>query len=726
MLGWRLLKRGGLLLSLLLLLLMGLFLVADWLFPLPEIEHDPAPVILARDGTVLRHFPNREGRFRHYIALDEVSDEYLTALLLYEDRFFYHHFGMNPLATLRALGQWLYHGRIISGSSTLTMQTARLLYPHPRTLMGKGIQIFRALQLERRYSKEEILTLYINLAPMGGNIEGVAAASWRYFNKDPQAINLSEAALLVALPQRPSHYRPDRHPQKAVEARNRVLSRLYHHQQLDHKSYQLLLNDPLPYTPQATRRYTPHLSEQLRGQYPTQERITTTIDFTLQQQAEALVKRRSRHWAKGVSAAAMVLHNPTGEIYSYIGSVDLLDRHRFGFIDMNRAIRSPGSTLKPFVYGMALDRGIVHQASLLTDLPRSFQGYRPRNFDRKTTGAVPLYRALQRSLNIPAVQLFYHLTPEYFVERLTKGGVRLHHQGPPNLTLVLGGGGMTLIEQLRLYGALANNGVAPTLRYLLTEEVKKSSQPEPILSPGASWLITHILSQEYPIQYRTTAREIAWKTGTSYGYRDAWAFGVSPDWSIGLWIGRPDGAPNLGQLARDEALPLLFDLFALLPEDRATFQPPDTITPATICWPSGRQWNPNLSDEKQQCEQRHSIYTLAGKIPPTLYDAPGELPHTGWPLLIRQWQAQQEERPPLLEVTITTLPPESELFVTPTTPDLPLTATGHPPFYWYLNGVLLPDAYLPLRQLSEGRHQLSVQDRHHNSATLFFTITPTP
>ncbi|OYQ79526.1 penicillin-binding protein 1C [Ignatzschineria sp. F8392] len=764
-----------------------LFLLLNFLFPLQPPVISVATTVVAADGQLLRQFTDHEGRLRHWITLEEVAPSYLSALLTYEDRYFYHHFGVNPFATLRALGQWISAGEVVSGSSTLTMQVARLLYPHPRTVMGKMTQIFRALQLELTYSKVEILTFYLNLAPMGGNIEGVAAAAERYFSKPAIALTLPESALLVALPQRPSIYRPDRSLQAAQEARNKVLKRLYDFGQIDEARYFATIADPVRYQPSFSPFSAPLLAERLRRQYPDAVQIETTIDYRLQKAVEDYLSLREKQFSDRLSAAVLIVDNRTHEVVTYVGSLALFDSERAGYVDMVPAIRSPGSTLKPFAYGLALDYGIIHEASLLTDLPRSFDGYEPQNFDKRYRGAIPAYRALQLSLNIPIVQIFQQLTPHYFVKKVRDAGITLYSE-TPTLSLILGGVGISLEEQIRLYSSLATAGEVYPLQWVRSvrephfiqseqdyafdiarseslekaeslEALREKGEGRTFLSPEASWLVVKALRGVAP-QKRFNSRRIAWKSGTSYGHRDAWAFGVTADWSVGVWIGRPDGLPNIGMMASDSAVPLLFDLFQLLPEERREIAKPVGIESAQICWPSGRS---SAVVAGRDCLQRFSIDTIGGKIPGTLYDAPGELPHAGWPALLQSLQPLQPlqslqtrdslSRPtsgkllvgaseevsgevsvekqlgrdgrkrgenPLQKLMITTLVDESIIFQNDQ--QLPLTATGNGPRYWYLNGQLLEAPLLDLPNMMPGLYRLTVQDDQGHFHNIHFEL----
>ncbi|WP_345668209.1 penicillin-binding protein 1C [Wohlfahrtiimonas larvae] len=658
---------------------------------IPKIE--PSTVIVDRNGQVLRQFSDHDGIFRHWVELKDINPLYIHALINYEDRYFYQHFGVNPLATIRAFGQFISNQKVISGSSTLTMQVARLLYPHERTILGKAEQMLRAIQLEMALTKEEILTLYVNIAPMGGNIEGVQTASWRYFSKDANSLNIAESALLVALPQRPSIYRPDQSLEKAKVARNKVLNRLAEFGHLSTEDAKRYQQEPINYHPSKTQFSAPLLSESLHNQFPDQHIIQTTIDANLQKKLERFVKNESHTWPEKISAAVLVVNNHDHQVYAYIGSSDLFNRDRFGYVDMTQAIRSPGSTLKPFAYGMAMDYGIIHEASLLTDVPRGFDGYFPKNFDNQFRGAVPMFKALQTSLNLPVVQIFQHLTPHYFVKKLRDANIKLYIN-EPTLSIILGGVGISLWEQVRLFSSLSTEGRV----YPITTTPKMITNGQPILSPESAWIIHKILSQVRPT-HRFNPKKIAWKTGTSYGYRDGWAIGTTTDWTVGVWIGRPDGVPNVGALANRYATPMLFDIFNYLPKEKTTLVKPDGIQPATICWPNGRK----ITEVPiESCLERYEIDTIDGKTPPTLYDAPGEMPHSGWPKLLNIEDITMQS------ALILTLQNESIIFKSPYA--IQLNAQGNPPFRWYLDGQLLEKPELDIQALKIGIHTLSVQD----------------
>jgi penicillin-binding protein 1C len=361
-------------------------MVADRLYPLPTPGRAApfALVVTARDGTPLRAFPDKRYIWRTPITLAEVSPRYVQALIGYEDRAFWWHPGVNPFALLRAAGQWLLYGRVVSGGSTITMQVARIIDPTPHTLPGKLHQILRALQLEAHLSKREILTLYLNYAPMGGVLEGVDAASRAYLGKPASNLSYAEASMLAVLPQAPSLLRPDRFAQRARTARDKVLRRMADYWPTS------VIEDALtePVYAQAIREpmLAPLLAQRLKREAKGRLRITSTIDTDLQASVESLLLDRVRTLPPHVSCAALVLDNATLEVRAYAGSADFSDLERASHVDMVRAQRSPGSTLKPFLYAFALDAGLIHSESLLSDVPQSFDGYQPGNFEQSFHG----------------------------------------------------------------------------------------------------------------------------------------------------------------------------------------------------------------------------------------------------------------------------------------------------------------------------------------------------
>lgn len=596
-------------------------MVLDRLLPPPSLVESATftQVVLARDGTLLRAFPDSRHIWRYPVKLEEVSPRYLEALIAYEDRFFYRHPGVNPAALARAAWQWLKSGRIISGGSTLTMQTVRLLEPIPRTPLGKLQQILRALQLERRYSKEEILTCYLNLAPMGGVLEGVEAASRSYYGKPSARLSHAEAVLLAVLPQSPSRLRPDRYPERAQTARDKVLDRLQG--VWPGEVLREAKEEPVYALSLAAAQLAPLLAERLSRREPQARRILSTIDSNMQATVEQLVLDRVQLLPPKVSMAAVVMANEDGEVRAYAGSADFSDPARFSHVDMVRALRSPGSTLKPFLYGMALDEGLIHSESLLADVPRSFGGYQPGNFQQSFNGPVSAAEALTRSLNVPAVEVLEQLGPVRFAALLRQGGLQLALPAgaEPNLALILGGASTSLEQLVGAYSALARGGVSIRPRYTPADALKERR----MLSAGAAFIIRDILTSggtvDKHLGTRAGARQgVAWKTGTSFGFRDAWSVGVSGKYTIGVWVGRPDGTPNPGFFGANVAAPLLLDLFHALDAAPAPARiPPATVSRGEICWPLGLR--PSGPDDPA-CFERRSAWILNQTAPPTFAD----------------------------------------------------------------------------------------------------------
>ncbi|MBO3703718.1 MAG: penicillin-binding protein 1C [Candidatus Accumulibacter sp.] len=600
---------------------LSLLLLADqlWPPPLPGRSAPQAQLVVARDGTPLRAFPDGEHIWRHPIGIEDVSPRYIEALVAYEDRSFWWHPGVNPWALLRAGWQWLRHGDVVSGGSTLSMQVARLLEPTPRSVAGKLQQIVRALQLELHLSKREILEVYLSFAPMGGVVEGVEAASRAYLGKPAQRLSDSEAALLTVLPQAPSRLRPDRYPERARQARDKVLDRLQSRWGAaaiaDARQEAVIaqsIREPL---------LAPLLAERLRRMRPQAARIDSTIDASMQQSLEYLLAARLPSLPPRVSMAALVVDNRTLEVRAYAGSADFTDNARFAHVDMVQAARSPGSTLKPFLYGLALDEGLIHSESLLADVPQSFSGYQPGNFQADFSGPVSVSEALHRSLNVPAVEVLERLGAQRFVSLLRRGGLKLElpRGAEANLSVILGGTAVNLEGLVGAYTALARAGVSGRPRYFPDAPIEEAR----MLSEGAAFIIRDVLEAGGPVARQVNdgvgiRRGIAWKTGTSFGFRDAWAVGVSDRFTVGVWIGRPDGTPNPGFFGANIAAPLLVDAFAVIDDSPpAARTPPASVSATRICWPLGTR---SETTPPELCHQERTAWILNDAAPPTFAD----------------------------------------------------------------------------------------------------------
>jgi penicillin-binding protein 1C len=555
----------------------GLFLLllvpalALWRFvdTLPPLDLSQAglrsTVVLDRDGRLLRPFATADGRWRLPVTGHQVDPRFLAMLTAYEDRRFASHPGIDPAATLRAARQWFTAGRIVSGGSTLSMQVARLVEPRAeRSLAAKLRQMVRAVQLERRLGKDGVRDLYLALAPYGGPVEGLRAASLAYFGREPARLSFAESALLVALPQAPEARRPDRFPHAARRARDRVLAIAAAGGVITPAEAESARAEPVPVGRKPFPMLAAHAAEAAHAADPAAQAIRLTLDGRLQASLETLVAERAAALGPGISAAILALDNRTGAVLAQVGSPGYLDAGRAGAIDMTGAIRSPGSALKPFIYALAFETGLAHPETQLDDRPVRFAGaYAPENFDLGYQGSVTARRALQLSLNVPAVDLLEVVGPARFIARLRAAGARvdLPRDIAPGLPVALGGLGITLTDLARLFSGLARQGLVPNLVRRL-DGPPDEVVPEARVTEGvAAWYVADILRGAPPPENALAGR-IAYKTGTSYGYRDALAVGFDRRVTIAVWVGRPDGNAVPGLVGRVVAAPILFDAFA--------------------------------------------------------------------------------------------------------------------------------------------------------------------
>lgn len=545
-------------------------LVLDRIFPLPLSKaRDLSYLVLDQRGELLSVHRSQDDKWRFPVSVSELNPFYKECLIVYEDKRFYSHIGVDPFALGRAILQSMRHGHIVSGGSTITMQTAKLLSPSPRTWLHKIKEMGRALQLEWHFTKDEILTLYLTLAPYGSNLEGIRAASLSYFGKEPFHLCPSQAALLVALPQNPNRHRPHLFPLKAQQQRNKVLKIYQNHtRKLAPKTLEEALIEPIDATFHPFPHYAYHLSHTLQMQRVPSP-VRTTLHSSLQQGLETLLQATAKTFSREQTAAVLIVDNHTHEIIAYAGSALPMDTSRLGYVDMVRAIRSPGSTLKTLIYGLAFDEGWLKPTSIMHDRPRQFGSYTPTNFADSFHGDVTIAEALQRSLNIPAVITLERLGPEKFLQWLHEAGIVLHlpptHQRA-SLAIALGGVGIRLYDLVVLYSAVASGGLLSPLKSVSQEEAATSQR---LFSEAAAQQITRILRGIPPPPGFSPKggdlnSPIAFKTGTSYGYRDAWSIGYSRRYTVGVWVGRADGTPVPDQMGRDTAAPLLFRTFALV------------------------------------------------------------------------------------------------------------------------------------------------------------------
>ena len=605
-----------------------IFFSLDFFFPVAtNIPY--STIITARDGSILHTFLSRDDKWRMYAELNEITPTLRDAILFKEDKYFRYHPGFNPVAMLRAAVKNLLTGRRTSGASTITMQTVRLLEPRDRTYTSKLIELFRALQLEIHYSKDEILQLYLNLIPYGGNIEGLKSASLLYFGKPPMLLSLAELTTLTIILNRPSSLRLGVRNALVVQERNRWLTRFRKANLFDDETIEDALNEPLTAYRREAPQLAPHLSRRLRAENPNLPIVHSTLNPTAQATAEQVVQ----HYANRIRAynihnsAVLIVDNQSREVVAYVGSADFGNTFDGGQVDGVRAVRSPGSALKPLLYGLAFDAGIITPKTKLADVPINFGGYEPDNYDRRFNGPVTAEFALANSLNIPAVALLKEIGTPMLVSTLQKAGFSAIKKQAKELglSMILGGCGVTLEEMTRLYAGLANGGVLEELHFTssfpspptpLPKQERGTPLPNPsspktgkgsgvretgeirLISPEAAYLVTHTLTQitrpDLPNNFDNSYHlpRIAWKTGTSYGRRDAWSIGYNQRYTIGVWVGNFSGVGVPELSGANTATPLLFQLFNVLDYNSPTgwFKAPKGLTKLSmrlVCPESG-------------------------------------------------------------------------------------------------------------------------------------------
>lgn len=577
----------------------------DWIAAtdLPSLTLATSTEVVDRSGILLRAYTVADGRWRMAVTPDAVDPRYIAMLVAYEDKRFWQHGGVDLRALGRAVAQAIWNGRVVSGGSTLTMQVARLLEESGTgAVAGKLRQMRVALALEQRLTKAQILQLYLHLAPFGGNLEGVRAASLAYFGKEPRRLTPAEAALLVAIPQSPEGRRPDRHPGRAVAARDRVLERALRDGMLTAEEARETRGEQVPQARLPVPMLAPHLADRAVRAAPSRPRHVLTLDAGVQRGLEGLARQAVADRGAQMQIAILVADHQSGEILASVGSAGFVADQRQGFVDMTMALRSPGSTLKPLVYGLAFDEGLAHPETLIDDKPVSFGTYAPQNFDKIYRGTLRVRDALQQSLNIPVVLLTDALGPAKVIAAMRRAGMAPALKGDePGLAISLGGLGVTLTDMVQLYAAIARGGVALPLRF-----TGDGAEGQRLMSAVAAWQVADILSG-LPPPAGAPENRLAYKTGTSYGYRDAWAIGFDGRYVAGVWMGRADGTPVPGAFGGDLAAPILFQVMGRVSRSLTPLPPPP---PATLLVS-----NAQLPQPLRRFRSREAAFQVAADAP---------------------------------------------------------------------------------------------------------------
>ena len=574
-----------------------LFLLFNLLFPLPDkIEY--STVITNDKGEMINAYLTSDDKWRMKTELHEISPLLRKTIIAKEDKYFYYHPGVNPFSVGRAFVKNLLRMKRTSGASTITMQVARALEPGRRNIFSKARETFRAFQLEWKYSKNEILQMYLNLVPYGGNIEGVKTAAFLYFKKNPDHLSLAEITALSIIPNRPSSLVMGKNNDKIVSERNRWLHKFAEDKVFTKKEIEDALAEPLDATRNTVPHYIPHLSLKLKKQAgpSDQTMIRTTIDLNTQLKAEKIVEDyiRVQKLRNIKNAAVVIVDNKTNKVISYIGSSNFYDTTDGGQVNGASAVRQPGSTLKPILYALCFDEGLLTPKTMITDVPVNYEGYAPENYDKKFNGFVTSQYALEHSLNIPAVKQLRQLGHEKLIQTLVQSNFKQVQKDRRKLglSMILGGCGTTLEELTGLFAAFANDGKFRPLSFLQEESNTTSTT---LVSPAAAYMINEILSKvnrpDFPLNWSATEHmpKIAWKTGTSYGRRDAWSIGYNKNYTVGVWVGNFSGVGVADLSGANIATPLLFRIFNTIDydNDREWFAQPDDCDIRQVCSESG-------------------------------------------------------------------------------------------------------------------------------------------
>lgn len=630
-----------------------LFTILLFIVPLPDQKLYPPQAYRFYDqnGSLINLLISEDQFYRMYIPFEQIPPLFIKAFLVHEDKYFYQHMGINPFAIVRATFDNLAASRIVSGGSTITMQLARMLERRERTIFAKLIESFRAIQLEISYSKNEILAFYQAIAPYGGNIEGVQAAAFRYFNKPATELSIAEIALLVAIPKSPNQRRPDRNPAIAKDVRDQILDKMLIAKLITIEQHSRAKREKINIKRNTRNNIIPHTAWNLRLNKPNKYVWHTTIDTNIQQRTKKLLYQyiKTLEQFHITNAAAVVIDNESREVKAIVGSIDYFSKKGLGANDGTRTARSPGSTLKPFLYGLAMQEGLITERTVLYDIPVNYAGYAPQNYSKEFIGPVQVREALTESLNTVAVKLSNELGMKKLYKLLKDGGVTTLSKPHTyyGLPLVLGGVEIPLLEITNLYASLANGGLYQP--YKIVKEDRAKENKKQLISKEASWIISHILTDverpDFPSswQFSKNRPPIAWKTGTSYGHQDAWSIGYTPRYTIGVWMGNFDGSPSVGLTGSTMAAPILFDLFqAIEPTiSKQWFAKPDKVQIRKVCATCGTlptRHCSSLIDEYYIKDTNGQVLTKRCEIPQaiTIDKRSGKQAKEGIPLHFRK------------------------------------------------------------------------------------------
>lgn len=628
-----------------------LIVILNFVFPL-HLELDYSKIVYDRNGEVLATFLNKEDKWRFESDLSEVSQNLIDAVLEKEDKYFYYHLGFNPISIGRALVQNITQGEVVSGASTITMQVARLIAPKDRTIWNKIKELFTALQLEVYYSKDEILELYLNLVPFGSNIEGVKAVSIFYLNKLPVSLSLSESIALSLIPNNPNHFKIGKYNDRINEKKN-IQIKKYMESEAFPKN---LLDDALSEKFHSKRVKRPNLALHFATRIISNNRDRTNIKSTIDLNTQSKIETITKSYIKGLNslgiynASVLVTDNLTGEVISYLGSNDFYDNLHEGQVDGIKSIRSPGSTLKPIVYLLAMEKGVVTPKTILHDIPFQYGNYSPQNFDQNYRGQISAEHALAQSLNVPAVYLLNEVGIDEFVKKLIELDFESISKNKTKLGLstVLGGCGVSLEELTRLYMTLANKGKMKPI-VLLKDSI--SSSPREVFSKEATTITKELLTKlqrpDYPTNYQSAIRlpRISWKTGTSYGRKDAWSIGFTDRYTVGVWAGNFDNKSVASLTGASIATPLLFEVFNLLEPYSSQNNADSTLPTRKVCTVSGLIPNQHCTElvsdyyipfksSNTKCSHIKEIYVSKDEKTEFCTDC---LPHSGYKTMLVEY-----------------------------------------------------------------------------------------